>query len=139
MQADTGALTTIASVLAVFGAGMLFFRVQREALSLPAEQRVRLVPSDWLLIATTMTSLLFVLLPIAAGSKSHLPAAVTAWSAILIAGYVPSIFARYRVFLGRTAKGPRSNPEALEMMFTLITVVIAAAVGMLVLTRPAMS
>src|SRR6266850_2561849 len=97
MNVDTGTLANIASVIAAFGAAMLFFRIQRELEMVGKGQRVWLPWADRLLIAATLLCLLFVILPLLSTTTTSLPAAAAAAAAVLVAGYVFALLAHYRI------------------------------------------
>lgn len=125
MNPDGGTLATIASVISAFGSTALLFRVQRENDMRSKQERVWLPVADWLLMIATLASLLFVLVPVAAGLPLVIPATASVISSICVAGYIPSILAHYRIVFGGARSGPRSNPEPLELAFVLATVAIA--------------
>jgi uncharacterized membrane protein len=132
---DAGTLATIASVISAFGAAMLFFRIQRELDMGKQGERIWLPVADWLLVAATLMCLLFVLVPLVSYSATKLPAsaiklsaAAAGSAAILVAGYVFSILAHYRIlfgyerlFWGRRRKGARDNPEPSELLLSIAT------------------
>ena len=126
---DGGTLATIASVTSAFGSTALLFRVQRENDMRSKDERVWLPIADWLLLIATLTSLLLVLVPIAAGQPLAFPSAASAMSSVCVAGYVPSILAHYRIVLGGARRGPRVNPEPSELILVMLTVGTALAVG----------
>jgi len=129
---DVGAITTIASIIAGFGAAMLFFRIQRELQMAENLERIWIPVSDVLLIGATLISLLLTLLPlmvivpIPGFAPVRLARASCAASILLLAGYVPSILAHYRIILGARRRGPRDNPEPAERTLAALTVSVAA-------------
>lgn len=129
MKPDGATLAGIASITAAFGATVLVFRVQREDAMRERNERVWLPAADWLLLAAAIISLLFVLVPIAAGLEWQTNAAASAASSICVAGYIPSILAHYRIVFGADREGPRDNPEPWECRFVIATTVVALAVG----------
>ena len=137
---DAGVLITIASIIAGFGVAVLMFRLQRE-LSLPARERW-LACADWLTISSTLIALLFVIMPlILFGSENktagQLAGAATCSAVILLAGYVPSILAHYRLIFrgGRNPDGPRGNPEPSERGLIILTCLAAIAAVAFYLVR----
>jgi hypothetical protein len=99
------------------------FRIQRELYV----QEVRKEPTwitwaDRLVISSTLTALLFLVLPIVALVHYDVAATVTSVAVILLSGYVPSILAHYRFFV--PGGPPRSNPEPLERKFVWTTLVV---------------
>jgi glucan phosphoethanolaminetransferase (alkaline phosphatase superfamily) len=135
MTVDAGTLANIASVIAAFGAAMLFFRIQRELQMRGKGEPVWLPWADWLLVAATLICLLLVIVPIVSTSSLNLPAAASASAAILVAGYVFAILAHYRIVFGRNRDGPRSNPEPAELLFVIVATVAAVGVFMWRLSR----
>jgi hypothetical protein len=132
---DSGTLVTIASVIAAFGAAMLFFRVQREILMKTKGERNWIPWADRLLVAATLLCLLFVILPLVALDPNTtiykaVPSAVSAASAILVAGYPFAILAHYRFILAGSRTRKRDNPEPSEKIVVLLTAL--AAIGVLV-------
>ena len=53
---DSGTLAGVASVIAAFGAAMLFFRVQREITMREQDERNWIPWADWLLVVATLVS-----------------------------------------------------------------------------------
>ena len=132
--ADAGTLANIASVIGAFGAAMLFFRIQPENEMRLRNEIVWLPLADWLLVAATTLCLLLVIFPLTMVSDQKLPSAAAGSAAILVAGYVPSIMAHYRIvfvrerlFWGRKRKGRRRNPEPAERILFWSTVGAALA------------
>ena len=134
-MANVGALATIASVIAGFGAAMLVFRIQ------PAQDQLHWIPwADRLLVAATLISLLLVLLPLTAGGNrlgicAQLPAAACAAAVTLMAGYVLALLAHYRLILGRGRSGVRSNPEPAERWLVFIAIAAAFVLFLITLLR----
>jgi hypothetical protein len=119
--ADAGTLANIASVIGAFGAAMLYFRIQRE-LSIEKEGEPIWLPwADRLLIAATIISLIFVILPLTSFASLRLPSAAGGAAAILVAGYPPAIMAHYRIWFGRDRKGTYKNPEPAERVWVWLT------------------
>jgi hypothetical protein len=85
--------------------------------------------ADWLLVVATLSCLLPIILPISAGFPLRLPAAVSAASAVVVAGYLPSLLAHYRIVLGSERRGSHHNTEPIELLLVLITVVAALVAG----------
>jgi len=128
-MADVGALATIASVIAAVGCALLVLRVQRE---LQGEIR-RISWAEWLLICAILAALLLVLLPLAAcgnrpGHFADLPGAGCSAAIVLIAGYVFSFLAHYRLLFGGQRTGPHANPEPAERWLVILTLLLAAIV-----------
>jgi len=131
MVADPGTLANIASVIAAFGAAMLFFRIQRE-LEMGGEGEIVWLPwADRLLVAATLLCLVGVILPITFNVKITIPATFAAMSATLVGGYIFGIMAHYRILFGRGRSGPRTNPEPGERRVVYLTVVLSLIVGVL--------
>lgn len=130
-------LVTAASIIAGFGAALIAFRLERE---LEIERRDQELPphrreghwfpaSDWLLVISNVAALCFVVAPLVAIESPsprtiRLTSAVCTATAIMLAGYIPSILAHYRFFYGLTKK-ERKNPTLLEAVFLSITVIAA--------------
>lgn len=137
---DVANLATVATVIAVFGGAMLFFRVQRE-LQTQEQLGPRSIPwADRLLIAATLVALLLVLMPLVAGSNrpgvwAQLPAAACTAAVSLIAGYILAILAHYRLILGGRRSGPRVNPEPAEKWLVFVAIAAAALLFAMVLLR----
>lgn len=113
-MADSGTLSTVASITSGFGVAMLFFRIQRELQMGKEGEPVWIPMADWLLVCATLVSLLLVILPLVAlsapeGLLLRLPSAACSASSILVAGYILSILAHYRLLFGRKRTGPRSE------------------------------
>lgn len=130
---DSGTLASVASVIAAFGAAMLFFRVQREISMRDHGERNWIPWADWLLVVATVISLLLVILPLVALDPTNrvfkaVPAAACGATAILVAGYPFAILAHYRFILAADRRGARSNPEPPERWLVGATAVLALAV-----------
>jgi hypothetical protein len=135
MNQDGGTLAAIASITAAFGTTVLIFRVQRENDMRAKKERVWLPAADWLLLAATVASLLLVLVPISAGYTLRISASASAAASVCVAGYIPAILAHYRIVLGSRRSGPRDNPEPLELVWVLVTLLAALAVAAFVFLR----
>src|SRR5215469_4856647 len=127
-------LVTAASLIAGFGAAIMAFRLQRELdIEEKNEERPRhkrerhwFPASDWLIVAFSMSALYLVVAPlVAVGSPTHrmvrLASAICCASAIMLAGYIPSILAHYKFFVGLTRE--RSNPTFWEGVFLAATAI----------------
>ncbi len=130
---DAGTVTGVASIIAGFGAAMLFFRVQRE-IAMAEAGEINWIPwADRLLIGSTTISLLLVVLPVllvepTTFAYAALPPAACACAAILLAGYPFALLAHYRFILGGGRTGPRDNPEPAERYIVITTILVAVAV-----------
>jgi hypothetical protein len=134
---DPGILGTVASITAGFGITVLFFRIDRELRIGQKGERIWIPWADWLLLAATLCSLVFVLLPMVLFPESkalglRLPTAACAAALVSLAGYVVGVLAHYRLLFGRRRVDPRVNPEPSERVVVLATT--AAALGALVLS-----
>jgi hypothetical protein len=135
---DDSILATIASIIAGFGAAMLFFRIQRE-LQMSENNEVTWIPwAYWLLIFATIFSLLMVIFPIVtvssrSGILKSLPAAGCSAASIMVAGYILGILAHYRLIFGRNRSGPRENPEPAERIIVYLSVLFSIAAFFIVL------
>jgi len=123
------ALATMASIIAAFGAAMIYVRIQRETLAQSQGETAGLTFADWLLVGATVVSLLLVMLPIATVADLRIPSAGAASSVILLAGYMLAILAHHRiafdrefVFWGKRRHGPRGNPEPAERILASIAI-----------------
>jgi hypothetical protein len=135
---EDGGLVEVASAIAGFGSALLVFRIQRE-LQMRGKEETTWVPwADRLLLAATLVSLLLVILPLVAlsfrpGILQSLPAASCAASVVMLAGYVPSILAHYRLLFGTDTSGPRANPEPAERVLVWIAAGLGITVFLLIL------
>lgn len=129
-MADDSILATIASIIAGFGAAMLFFRIQRE-LQMSKNNEVTWIPwADWLLIFATIFSLLMVIFPIVtvssrSGILKSLPAAGCSAASIMVTGYILGILAHYRLIFGRNRSGPRESPEPAEKIIAFFCILFS--------------
>lgn len=141
MIPDLSTLSTVASIISGFGVAMLFFRIQRELQMQEKDETIWIPAADWLLISATLMSLLLVIFPIVAVSKDasiahNIASSACSASSILVAGYIFSILAHYRLLFGRHRTGPRDNPEPAEKTLVRLTIVIAAIVFIVVFMQP---
>ena len=142
-MADSGTLSTVASIIA--GSELpCCFRIQRELHMGARNETVWIPQADWLLIAATLISIVLVILPLVSlnlrdSPVGKVPYSACAASSVLLAGYVLSILAHYRLLFGRKRSGPRDNPEPAERVLVISTVIIAVAVfaAVVVTVRPA--
>jgi hypothetical protein len=126
-------LATVASIIAGFGAAMLSFRIEREAEGQEEGESSWIPWADALLIGAIFVSLLLVILPIVSfrnphGPTANLPRAACSATCILVAGYILSILAHYRLLFGRKRRGERENPEPAERWLVICTTVVSTAV-----------
>jgi hypothetical protein len=134
---DASTLASIASIIAGFGAAILVFRLQRELQMDEKGEPTWIAFADWLIFAATLTSLLLVIFPIvvfdlSSGFFSQLPPASCAAASLMVAGYIPSIFAHYRLIWGKNRTGQRENPEPAERVLVWLTFLIASVVFVLI-------
>lgn len=120
-------LLTVASIIAGFGVTVLMFRIQRELYMQEKNEPTWITWADRLVISSTLTALLFVVLPIVVFGPERpttmaVSATATSAAVILLGGYVPSILAHYRFFV--PGGPPRSNPEPWERKFAWTTLVV---------------
>ena len=129
-MADNSTLAQIASIIAGFGAAMLFFRIQRELEMSKMGEQIWLPYSDRLLIYATLSSLFLVIFPMVIVKEDiamvrDLIKAACAASVVMLGGYIPGILAHYRLILGKSRRGPRDNPEPAEKTVVIITLLVA--------------
>lgn len=133
---DNTDLIAVAGIVIAVGVAVLIFRVQREIQMHEAGDRTWVAFADWLVIAATIVSLLFVILPIVSSDPARigrLPAAATAMAVLFAVGYFPAILAHYRLILSKRRTGPRDNPEPAEARLVLTFGLIGIGVFVLVL------
>lgn len=139
-MANVETLGLIATLIAGFGAVMLFFRLQR---GLETHERLETTWIPWadrLLAGATLVALLFVVLPLVAmtnrpGVMADLPAAACAAATLMFAGYVLAILAHHRLFFGGKREGPGRNPEPAERVVVIVTLLLAVGAFLAVLFR----
>lgn len=130
----TGVLVGVAVMIVTLGFSVLIYRIQRELKMHERGEIVWIATADWLMVVATAVSILFVLLPVSIGDVSaqgRLPTSAAAFGLTLTLGFVPAILAHYRLILGGSRQGPRTNPEpgeALVVAATLVTAILVAAV-----------
>jgi hypothetical protein len=137
---DPGILSTFASIISGFGIAMLFFRIQRELQMTQQNEDIRIPWTDWLLIAATLSSLILVIVPLVAlGPESKLAMKVSlaacSASSTLVAGYIFSILAHYRLLFGRNRLGPRENPEPAERLLVRLTIIVSVLLFIVILIK----
>jgi hypothetical protein len=137
---DPTILATVASLISVFGAAMLFFRIERELKVTQQNEDIWIPWSDWLLIAATLTSLILVILPmVTVGPESKLVMKVSmgasSASTALFAGYIFSVLAHYRLLFGKSRLGARENPEPAEKLLVRLTIVVSVLLFIIVAIR----
>ena len=137
---DPTILATVASIISAFGAAMLFFRIQRELDATRKNEDIWIPWADWLLVAATLSSLILVILPIVAiGPESKIVMKVSiagcSASSTLLAGYILSILAHYRLLFGKSRMGARENPEPTEKLLVMLTVAVSVLLFIVALIR----
>ena len=122
------------AIVAGFGVTAIMFRVQRELYvrEVLKEKTVWLAWADYLVLGSVVLAVFGATVPLLAASKTPRPvAAVAAASCIaalvLLAGYVPSILAHYRIELGARREGSRVKGEPIERGFVVGSLICAAA------------
>lgn len=131
---DPSVLATLAGLIVAFATPLILFRIQRE-LDMHERGEITWIPwADWLLILASVACLVGVLLPLAMGLHSsavvlNACAAILAASIALVAGYIFSILAHYRLILSFGRSGPRTNPEPSEVVLIVLTVALALGIG----------
>jgi hypothetical protein len=135
-------LIAIASMIFGFGIVVIMFRVQRE-LSMrerPNNRFFHWTPwADWLILASVplVGCLTIVSLLAFPGVRTGeaLAAAACGSAVVLQIGYIPAIFAHYRMFFGKQrfmANAPRKRGEPAEKVSFFLTVFIATLVFVLI-------
>lgn len=129
---DPALLATVAGVIGGFGSAMLLFRLQRELHMQARGERIWIPWADRSLGVATLIALLAVLLPLVAGLppepwRTRLASAFCTSAVLLLAGYVPTVLAHYRLLFGSLRSGPRTNPEPGERGLTWFFAALAAA------------
>jgi len=132
-MADNSTIAQIASIIAAFGAAMLFFRIPRELEMNKNGEQIWIPYSDQLLIYATLASLFLSLLPIVVMKEDivilrNLTRAACAASTVMLGGYIPGILAHYRLIFGKNRHGPRDNPEPAEKVIVNIALLLAILV-----------
>lgn len=134
------ALARLASVIAGFSLTVFIFRLSRELHLKEAGEPTwipwadRLVLTAFFICVLTLIALL--LLPIPPPWRVIVVGAACVASLVLLAGYVPSICAHYRLWFGTRSTGERRNPEPAERFWVHATSIAAASAAVLyVLTR----
>jgi hypothetical protein len=72
---------------------------------------------------------LMVLVPVGMGIEGPASAGASVASSICIAGYLPAVLAHYRIGFGKGRHGPRDNPEPMECVSVVLTLLLALASG----------
>jgi hypothetical protein len=135
---ESSDVLTVSALIAGFSASTLVFRIQRElsiAESSP-RQPTWLPLADWLTILATLVSIVGGVIPLLLDSSPsdlalRIARAACLASAVLLAGYIPSILAHYEFFRRRTESRPFA--PALERLFAGIAIAIAACLALDVL------
>lgn len=123
---DESILLAVATLIATSGVAVLVFRVGREV-AVEIDKGPTWIPwADRLVIAATLSALLFGVLPFVSGvvsTSAAIPLAMASSSSsvVLLLGYVFAILAHYRLILHGSRTGPRVNPEPPERWLTWVT------------------
>jgi hypothetical protein len=132
------AYLTVASILSGFGITVLMFRVERE-LAMRKENKVtRLAWADYLILAATSLSLIFVVLPLMLFRSLPeicitLSSASCAAAAILLAGYPFAIIDHYHIeWRKRSGHGLKGEPGERIVVGTAVALAILAFVGIFI-------
>ena len=136
---DNSTLAQVASIIAGFGATMLFFRIQRELEMREQDEQDWMPWADWLLISAIIIALLGGVLPLVVTLFSPtftdtLVRASCAAATLMLTGYIPSILAHYRLVFGKKRSGPRDNPEPAERWLVILTIFVAVITVLLIIS-----
>jgi len=136
---DNSTLAQIASIIAGFGATMLYFRIQRELEMREKGEQDWMPWADSVLMSATIIALTGGVLPVllnlfSPAFATTLARASCAAATLLLTGYIPSILAHYRLLFGQNRAGPRDNPEPAEKTLVVFTVLAAVATASLIIT-----
>ena len=120
------------AIVAGFGVTAIMFRVQRElyVLEVLKVKTLWLAWADYLVLASVLLAVFggtvpILLLPSVPRSVLAIGASSCVAALVLLAGYVPSILAHYRIGLGATRQGPRAKGEPVERGFVIASSVCA--------------
>jgi hypothetical protein len=127
----SGDLIAVAAILVGFGLTVIMFRLQRELYV--QEQHPQwpnwLAWSDYLILASMLVAVFFVVLPILAfpvvtRMREALASAACISAIILQVGYIPAILAHYRIEIGRSRTGDRQKGEPTERLYVYLSIAL---------------
>ena len=135
---EPGGLTAVAAIIIGFGVNVIMFRVQRELhMEEVKKEQTWIIGADSLILASVACAFLAVILVILSLSFT-IALAACASAMTMQAGFIPAIFAHYRICFGKERKNlglPRERSEPAEKWIVGISVVIALIVAAAVLVR----
>jgi hypothetical protein len=131
---DSAEIISASAIVAGFGVTAIMFRIQRELYV----REVLKIKTLWLawadyLVLTSVALAVFgatvplIAVPQAPRSVTAVAAACSTAALVLLAGYVPSILAHYRIELGVRREGPRAQGEPVERRFVIGSLIGAVA------------
>jgi hypothetical protein len=125
-QVGPAEIISASAIIAGFGVTAIMFRVQRE-LYVREVLNIKilwLAWADYLILASVALAVFGATVPMLAVPNAPRPLVSVAASScvaalFLLAGYVPSILAHYRIQLGAEREGPRDMGEPVERRFVI--------------------
>ena len=131
---DSAEIISASAIVAGFGVTAIMFRIQRElyVLEVRKVKTLWLAWADYLVLSSVALAVFGATAPLIAIPKAPGPVMAVAASSciaalVLLAGYVPSILAHYRIGLGARREGPRAQGEPVERLFVISSVICAVA------------
>lgn len=131
---DSAEIISASAIVAGFGVTSIMFRIQRElyVFEVLKIKTLWLAWADYLVLSSVALAVFGGTVPLIAVPRT--PRSVLAVAAascvaalVLLAGYVPSILAHYRIGLGATREGPRAQGEPVERRFVVGSLICAVA------------
>jgi len=127
-------IISASAIVAGFGVTAIMFRVQRELYVLEVLKRspLWLAWADYLVLTSVALAVFGATVPLLVVPKAPRFVVATAASScvaalVLLAGYVPSILAHYRIELGAGRQGARAKGEPIERGLVIGTYLFALA------------
>jgi hypothetical protein len=135
-----GEIISASAIVAGFGVTAIMFRIQRElyVYEVLKKKPLWLAWADYLVLTSVALAVFGGTVPLLAvptipRSIIGVAAAACVAALVLLAGYVPSILAHYRIELGARREGPHAKGEPLERWFVIGSLICATAAFILTL------
>ncbi len=132
VQVVSGDLIAVAAIVIGFGMTAMMFRTQRElwVKENHPDWPLWLACADYLIIVSVVLAIVTVVLilwaPAVTANRRAAAAAASVAALILQAGYIPAVFAHYRIWFGVNRAGDRQAGEPAERAIVYLTIAFAA-------------
>ncbi len=120
-------LVAVSAIIFGFGVAIFIFRLQREisVMENHPDWPIRLAWADYLILISIALVSAGLITLLASPFSTLLPRIFASDSVLLQLGYIPAIFAHYRIVVGARRTGPRQTGEPAERFIVIGTILVA--------------